>query len=177
MQEDGQQVLIQYAGTLENGHTFVNTWINGGPVEYVIGDTGFLPDFDRETRSLDRGERVVFTIPCERAYGPYDEENVIDVSRKDIPDAERLPVGGFIAMRLPMGEVRVKVLSVDEDTVTLDCNHELAGHDLTFEVEMVRTGDESAVELEQAASGCGCGCDKLKEQLSGDSCECHGHHH
>ena len=176
MYKDGRHVLIQYAGALEDGYTFVNTWVTGGPLEYVIGDGGFLPDFDRQVRQLGHGERATFIIPCERAYEPYDEANVICVPKESVPDAEKLPVGGFIGMRLPMGEVRVKVVSMDDGTVTLDCNHELAGHDLTFEVEMVRTGDESAVELERDSTGCGCGCDKLKEQLSGDDCQCHDHH-
>ena len=176
MLENGHRVLIQYAGTLEDGYTFVNTWINGGPIDYMVGDGSFLPDFDAHVRELSRDQRVTFTIPCERAYGAYDEANVVTVPTESIPDADKLPVGGFIGMRIGGGEVRVKVLSVDDKTVTLDCNHELAGHDLQFEVEMVRTGNESAVELEQSSTGCGCGCDKLKEQLSGSACECHEHH-
>lgn len=177
MLEQGQRVQIQYAGTLENGQDFVNTWINGGPIEVTIGKNEFLPLFDQALRTLARGDRTTVRIPAEQAYGAYDPDNIVMVPKGKIPDSDNLPVGSYIALRTDMGQVRVKVASVDEDVVVLDCNHELADHDLTFEIELVRDGNETLIDRERSSTGCGCGCDKLKEQLSGNCCCEHNHDH
>lgn len=174
----GQKVQIQYAGTLENGYDFVNTWLNGGPVEVTVGQDAFLPAFERALRGLGRGERAVITIPMEDAYGPYDERNVIELPLASIPRGDELPVGSFVTVQTEAGQARVKVVSVENGVVKIDCNHELAGHDLTFEIELVRDGTETLVESEAHSTGCGCGCDKLKEQLMGETCTCgHTHEH
>lgn len=178
MLQNGQRVQIQYAGSIETGYMFVNTWINGGPVGVTIGETQFLPQFENALRCLSRGERAVVHIPAENAYGRYDEANVVRVPKSSVPNADKLPVGSTVSLQTHLGQVRVKVASVDGDEIVFDCNHELAGHDLTFEIELVRDGRETAVDCEKAPHSCGCGCDKLKEQLSREGCGCgHDHHH
>lgn len=172
----GQKVFINYAGSIENGNVFVNTWINGGPVEVEAGRGTFLPRFEEALAGMSRGERKTIVIPAAQAYGARDEENVVRVPLRDIPRGEDLPVGSFISLQTGRGPARVRVASIEGDDVVFDCNHELAGHDLTFEIELVRDGRETAVDSESGSSGCGCGCDKLKEQLMGEACAC-GHSH
>lgn len=178
MLRKGQKVLIQYAGEIENGNTFVNTWVNGGPVEVTVGSGEFLPLFELALMKLERGQRTTVHIPASQAYGAYDESNVIRVPKAQIPHADELPVGSFVSMMTEIGQVRVKVAAVEDGEVVFDCNHELAGHDLTFEIELMRDGTETPVEEEAAPHSCGCGCDKLKEQLTHDGCACdHNHDH
>lgn len=176
MLKEGQHVRIHYAGTLETGVDFVNTWLTGGPIEVVIGENEFLPRFNQALRRLGRGERTKLRIPAEEAYGSYDPEAVVTVPRAQIPDNEALKEGAYVFMSTSAGVAKVKVKRLSSKWVTLDCNHELAGHDLTFEIELVADGEETLVERERMGTGCGCGCDKLKEALSGDEC-CHGHRH
>lgn len=172
MLEVGQKVQIQYAGSIENGNTFVNTWINGGPVEVTVGDKAFLPAFERALRNLSRGERISIVIPMQEAYGAYDEANVVRVPRETVSQVEKLSAGSSIVVQTALGQARVKVAAIDQETVTIDCNHELAGHDITFEIELVRDGSEGTVDGEKGPHQCGCGCDKLKEQLAHHSHEC-----
>lgn len=176
MLRDGQTVRIHYAGTLESGTDFVNTWITGGPVTVTVGRDEFLPAFNEALKTLGRGERAKVHVPAAEAYGPWDPDAVIQVPREQIPNSAALKEGGFVFMGTSIGPVKVRVAQVGEDAVTIDCNHELAGHDLDFEIELVTDGTESLVEREQMGTGCGCGCDKLKEALAGDACGC-GHHH
>lgn len=178
MLQAGQKVSIQYAGELENGNTFVNTWVNGGPVEVTIGAGELLPLFEQTLKGMQHGERKHVFIPVDQAYGPYDEGNVVSVPAENIPDAHLLRAGCVVNMQTSIGSARVKVLGREGDNILLDCNHELAGHDLTFEIELVQDGTETLVQREQGAHGCGCGCDKLKEQLSRNDCACnHEHDH
>ena len=176
MLKEGQHVRIHYAGTLDTGVDFVNTWLTGGPIEVVIWENEFLPRFNEALCRLSRGERTEVRIPSGEAYGDYDPEAIVTVPRAQIPDNEALKEGAYIFLSTSAGLAKVKVKQLTDKWVTLDCNHELAGHDLTFEIELVTDGDETLIEREQMGTGCGCGCDKLKEALSDDGCCCHGHH-
>ena len=182
MLKTGQRVVINYAGELENGYEFVNTWLAHVPVELVIGDGTLLPAFERALVGLARGERCTVTVPAQEAYGEYDPSAVIEVPAANFPHADELPIGSYIGFETDQGAARVKVLGVAGGMVRVDCNHELAGHDLTFEIELVDDGTGDAIDDELEASGCG--CDKLRESLVGCSHDHrdddhdgdHGHH-
>lgn len=167
-----KSMKIQYAGMLDNGSTFVNTYINGGPVDVRLGDGSLLPALEEALLRMGRGEKRTIRIEAKDAYGLRDEENVVRVPRSSFPDSDRLRDGASIVVETPQGPAKVRVISTDDDSITIDCNHELAGQNLTFDIELVQDGEESLVELEQSGGGCGCGCDKLKEQLSHHSCGC-----
>ena len=176
MLRPGQTVYIHYAGTLENGVEFINTWIAGQPVPVTIGNESFLPAFMSAVQLLNKGERTQIHIPVSQAYGPWDPSAVIQVPREQIPRADYLKENSFIFLSTALGPAKVKVAQINGEHVSLDCNHELAGHSLNFEIELVWDGTESLIEREQMTGGCGCGCDKLQEALSADQCSC-GHHH
>lgn len=167
-------VQIHYAGSLENGCDFVNTWLSGVPVEVEVGDGSLLPALERELSDMACGERRIVRIPMDQAYGPYEESNVISVSLDRIPQGGRLSAGSYVNVQTAAGQARVKVVAIEGGVAVIDCNHELSGHDLTFEIEVVHDDSESLVERELRSTGCGCGCDKLKDQLMGDACGC-GH--
>ena len=170
MLEPGQKVAINYAGQLDNGYEFVNTWLSPDPVTVEIGSGGLLPAFERELATMERGERKRFVIPCASAYGARDPEAVVTVAKDGFPHADELPVGAYIEFDLPEGRARAKVVEVGGETVTFDLNHELAGYDLSFEVELLDDGKGTALDSELSATGCG--CNKLRETLTGKRCDC-----
>lgn len=174
MLKAGQKVLVHYAGQLENGYEFVNTWLVHEPVAVTVGDGALLPAFERALAELGRGERCTITVPAAEAYGEYDERAVVEVPTANFPHADELPVGSYIAFRVGQDTARAKVLGVSDGVVRVDCNHELAGHDLTFEIELVDDGTADAIDEELEAAGCG--CDRLRESLVGCSHD-HGHGH
>ncbi len=158
MLKEGQHVRIHYAGTLDTGVDFVNTWPTGGPIEVVIGENEFLPRFNEALCRLSRGERTEVRIPSGEAYGDYDPEAIVTVPRAQIPDNEALKEGAYIFLSTSADLAKVKVKHLTDKWVTLDCNHELAGHDL-MEIELVTDGDETLIEREQM----GTGCDRLRQ--------------
>lgn len=170
----GQDVIVHCAGTLEDGYVFMDTWAGNNPLRITIGSGQLPPGVEKHLAELDRGQRSVFTLPPVEAYGEYDPSLVFEVPASSIPNAQDLPVGGFITVQADAGTTRLKVLSIEDGMVRFDQNHELAGRNVTFEVELVSDGTETAIDLERDARGCSCSA--LRKSLIGEDC-CHGGHH
>ena len=174
MLKKGQKVEINYAGQLEDGFEFVNTWLVPDNAHVTIGEYNILPALERELMTMARGERRTVLVPCEEAYGSYDPNALISVPASTFPHAEDLPVGAYIEFDMPGGHARAKVVEMDDETILFDCNHELAGHDLLFEIELVDDGKGKAIDQELDHDGCG--CNKLRETLSDGKHDCCHHH-
>ncbi len=90
-------------------------------------------------QNVRKGERRRISIPAQEAYGFYDPQLVTEVPRSALSNGERLQVGdkvpGRVGERGPRREFRV--IQIQGDSVVLDANHPLAGHDLIFEIQIV----------------------------------------
>lgn len=162
----GETVRVHAVGRLEGGLKFLDTYKVGKPMEFAVGSRVMMPAFERVVSGMSEGERLTVTICAAEGFGEYDESLVEEIPLVDIPQADKLPVGQFIEIGTPLNSVRVKVLPPSNGMARLDHNHELAGRDLIFDVELVEVVSESAVDHERHAAGCGCGCDRLKQSLS-----------
>jgi len=81
-------------------------------------------------------------LPKEQAYGPRLEENLLKVSREMFPSDRELIIGQKLNIELGGKETRVmRIRNVDEQDVLLDGNHDLAGCDLTFALQLVEIGE------------------------------------
>jgi FKBP-type peptidyl-prolyl cis-trans isomerase 2 len=138
MAKPGQKVKAHYRGTLDDGTVFDESYKRGEPIEFVVGVGQMIPGFDAAVLEMEVGDRKTVHIPAAEAYGERHDEAVQSVPTEYIPNADQLPVGGYIF--LPVGEgqpMRCKVVKMEDGEVTFDFNHELAGCDLTFEIELV----------------------------------------
>ena len=133
--KDGDVVKVHYTGTLADGTQFDSS-VGRDPLEFTVGAGQMIPGFDRAVVGMKVGEKKTITIPAADAYGEYDPEMVKDVPRSDLPDSIDPEVG----MQLRAGNSLVTITAVTDDSVTIDFNHQLAGKDLTFEIELVSIG-------------------------------------
>lgn len=102
-------------------------------------------------QGLKKGERRTIFVSAERAYGFYDPDLVMQVSRKKLPHGETLEVGFQVVTQARDGECRVfRITEADASSVTLDGNHPLAGQDLCFDIEATSTREATEEELAQA---------------------------
>ena len=137
MLQKGQKVKVDFIGKLQNGAEFSNSYMVGEPFEFVIGNGTMLAAFEEAVCALEVGEEASVRIPCERAYGPYDDKLIERVPMSLVPNAQDLPVGGYVVFDTPEESLRVRVLKVEEGWLYLDHNHELAGEDLLFDIKLV----------------------------------------
>ena len=135
--KDGDSVKVHYTGQLISGDVF-DTSKDSQPLEFEIGSGKVIPGFEKGIIDMEIGESKRITIVPEEAYGPRREELVVNVMKGDFPDHITPTVGQQLQMRQQDGSsVNVYIVNIDQDNVTLDANHPLAGHTLYFDVELV----------------------------------------
>lgn len=159
--EKGLYVSVDYKGTLQNGEVFDSSHGNQ-PLEVQMGVGQLIGGFEKELMGMSLNEKKTFTLNPEDAYGQIDESLTRDFARADFPPEMEPRVGMTIALQSPEGrQMPARITYLDDEKVSVDLNHPLAGESLTFEIEVV--GISSAPT--QPHAGCGSGCD-----CSGGSC-------
>jgi len=133
----GDYVRVHYTGTLDDGSTFDSSR-GREPLEFTIGNGEVVPGFDAAVLGMAVGEVKTVTLEPEDAYGEHHEERMMQVPRSALPDDVTPEPGMEFQAEAPNGEViALVVVEADEEQVTLDANHPLAGESLTFEIELV----------------------------------------
>jgi peptidylprolyl isomerase len=153
--ENGKFVSVAYTGTLENGEVFDSSE-GRQPMEVQVGSGQLIEGFEKALMGMAVNEKKVFTIEPEEAYGERDESMTRDFTRKEVPPEMNPEVGMTVGLTTPEGrQVPAQVVAVDDEKVTIDMNHPMAGKSLTFDIEVVGISDTPT----QAPVGCGPGCD------------------
>ena len=140
MSNSGKKVKTHYRGTLDDGTQFDSSYDRGEPIEFTCGAGQMIPGFDAAVVDMALGEKKSVHIPAKGAYGEYNEA-VQKIPANQVPNADQLPVGQTVYFNSPYGPMPAKVVSVTIDEVVLDMNHELAGKDLNFDIELVEVVD------------------------------------
>ncbi len=136
MIESGKTVKIHYKGTLNDGTVFDSSE-GRDPLEFETGAGMVIPGFDQAVQGMDVGETRTVTIPCAEAYGEKRDEMVGEVPRSQLPEGLEPQVDMMLEMRSQDQVLPVRIVAVADEHITIDANHPLAGHDLTFELTVV----------------------------------------
>jgi peptidylprolyl isomerase len=138
--KNGDIVKIHYTGKLHDGRVFASSE-GGDPLEFQLGKQQVLAGIDKAVVGMNVDESKTTTIPASDAFGPRRDELVAAVKRAEFPDDIKPEVSERLLMRQANGqEMQVTVIDADDDSVTLDGNHPLAGKDLTFDLQLVEIG-------------------------------------
>ena len=145
----GDTVKIDFTGRLEDGTIFDSTVEHAecepddceceiGPMDLVLGGGEFFPQVEAALIGLEVGSKIELVIKAEDAFGAFDEERVFVVEKSQFPEDINPEPGQNLELIDEEGDaIVVMVLDVDDDNVTLDANHPLAGEDLTFALELL----------------------------------------
>ena len=155
------------------------------PLNFIYGIGMMLPKFEQNLNGLETGDSFDFTISNEEAYGPYDDEAVIELERAVFEidgklDEEMVFEGNVVPLMDSDGNrLQAQVVSVNDTHVTVDLNHPLAGENLHFKGKVIEVREATEEEL-NALLGGGCGCGGNCGDGCGDDCGCnddHNHSH
>jgi len=128
---------VHYRGTLDDGSEFDSSR-GSEPLQFTIGDGDVIPGFENAVEGMSAGQTKTEHIAAGNAYGERRDELVFTVGRDQFPPGAGVEVGDALRVGFPDGtSTTVQVAAMDDESVTLDANHPLAGKDLTFELELV----------------------------------------
>ena len=159
--EKGMFVSVDYKGSLENGEIFDSSH-GRQPLEIQMGAGQLIKGFEKELLGMAVNEKKVFTVEPEDAYGRRDEDLSQSFARSDVPPELNPRVGMTVGVRSPEGhQIPARITYVDNEKLTLDLNHPLAGETLTFEIEVKGISNTPTQSPSACGSGCNCssGCE------------------
>ncbi len=141
-------VAIDYTLTDDDGET-IDSSLEADPLHYLHGEGNLIPGLESELEGKSIGDRFQVSIEPADGYGERDDELEQVLSRENFSEIDDLEVG--MQFRAPTDddeEVIVTVVELDDDTVTIDGNHELAGLTLHFDVTVRDIRDATDEEIE-----------------------------
>ena len=128
--------------TLDDGTQFDSSYDRGEPLEFTCGAGQMIKGFDAAVVDMQVGEKKTVHIPAADAYGEHNPEMVLTFPAEQVPNIEQIEKGMKLFLSTPSGmPVPAVVIDVTPEVVTLDANHELAGKDLNFDIELVEVED------------------------------------
>ncbi len=134
----GDKVQVNYTAKLEDGSVFFSSE-GKNPVELQLGSGTLIPDIENSIVGMNLGDKKTVHLSAENSYGPYRKELVVETPREKLPPNFTPKLGGSWPVDMGAGGKRVgRITHITEETITFDTNHPLAGHDLTFDIELVK---------------------------------------
>ena len=134
----GKTCRTHYRGTFNDGTQFDSSYDRGEPLEFVCGAGQMIKGFDAAVADMEVGQIVDIHLMPEEAYGMPDPNAIIEVEIAQLPGSEGLEVGQQVYLTNQYGQpFLVKVTGKDEKMITFDANHEMAGKELNFKIELV----------------------------------------
>ena len=157
---NGLFVSVDYKGTLGNGDVFDSSE-GRQPLEIQVGTGQLISGFENQLLDMKINEKKTFTLKPEEAYGDRDDTLTRSFKRADLPPKMDPQVGQTVALTSDKGQqIPAQIVIVDEEQVTVDLNHPLAGESLTFEIEVVGISDTPTQKHAGCGSGCNCASDE-----------------
>ncbi|MDA3837168.1 MAG: peptidylprolyl isomerase [Nanoarchaeota archaeon] len=134
--KQGNKVKVEYEGRLESGEVFDSTEKHGGePLEFVVGSGMLVSGFEKAVEGMAADEEKEVKLSPAEAYGDKNPEYVQKLPKDKFPaEAE---VGSMIGIPTPMGQIPATIVAIDDESVTLDMNHPMAGKTLIFKIKVV----------------------------------------
>ena len=134
----GKTCRTHYRGTFNDGTQFDSSYDRGEPLEFVCGAGQMIKGYDAAVADMEVGEVKEIHLMPEEAYGMPNPDAIFEMEIAKLPGSEDLEVGQQVYLANQMGQpFSVKVTAKDEVNITFDANHEMAGKELNFKIELV----------------------------------------
>lgn len=134
----GKICRTHYRGTFNDGTQFDSSYDRGTPLEFICGVGQMIKGFDAAVVDMEVGQVINIHLMPEEAYGMPDPNAIFTLEIAKLPGSEELEVGQRVYLTNQHGQpFPVKVTAKDETMISFDANHEMAGKELNFEIELV----------------------------------------
>ena len=134
----GKTCRTHYRGTFDDGTQFDSSYDRGEPLEFVCGAGQMIHGYDKAVATMEVGQTINIHLMPEEAYGMPDPRAIFTLEIAQLPGSEDLEVGARAYLTNQYGQpFPVTVTEKTETNITFDANHEMAGKELNFQIELV----------------------------------------
>ena len=134
----GKLCKTHYRGTLNDGTVFDSSYDRGEPMEFICGVGMMIQGYDAAVATMEVGQSIDIHLTPDQAYGYPNPGAIFTAPISELPGSEELSVGDRVMLDIGNGQpLQVVVSARDEATITFDANHEMAGKELNFHIELV----------------------------------------
>ncbi len=141
-------VVLNYVARDDSGEIIDSSEVDG-PIRYIHGTEDLIPGLENALEGRESGEKLQVDVPMDEAYGPRDEDLVEQVPRINFEGVDNIAPGMKFQTEMDDGSpFIVTVTAVDDDSVTVDGNHPLAGKNLSFSLEITEVREATSEEIE-----------------------------
>ena len=134
----GKTCRTHYRGTFNDGTVFDSSYERGEPLEFVCGTGMMIHGYDKAVATMQVGESIDIHLMPEEAYGPVNPNMIVTFAIAQLPGSESCKLGDHVYLYDADGRpFAVTVVAKDQEKITLDANHEMAGKELNFHIELV----------------------------------------
>ena len=135
--KENNTIKVNYTGKLSNGQIF-DTSEGKEPIEFILGQGRLIPGFEKGLIDMKLNEKKTIEIAKDQAYGDVNDNLIQEINKAELPQDMEPKVGMGLVSKSPDGkEINLMVVEVKDESIVIDGNHPLAGHDLIFDVEVV----------------------------------------
>ncbi len=152
-------VTLEYTLKDDSGE-ILDSSENHGPLSYIHGNGQLIPGLETALEGMNAGDDFKESIPPELAYGIREDEFVHQIEKEKFSAIDDLHIGMQIQVQNMHGMQIMTVVKIEDEAVTLDGNHPLAGLTLHFEGKILDVREASPEEISM-----------LHHQHGGDGCQ------
>ncbi|MFN5334827.1 MAG: peptidylprolyl isomerase [Bacteroidota bacterium] len=141
----GDTVRVHYTGKLTTGEQFDSS-AGREPLEFEVGAGMMIKGFDDAVVGMQVGDKKTITLAPAEAYGEVRQEMIIEFPKENFPAQITPEIGMQLMMNNGAGhQIPVTITEILAEVVVLDANHQLAGKELVFDIEMVAIDAKSLI--------------------------------
>ena len=137
--QQGDHVIIEYEGRLEDGE-IVESSSDNGPLEFEVGAGVMSPGFENALLGMGEGEEKSIILSPDEAFGHKDEKLLHTVKKSVFGENIQPQPGMVLGMTLEKEgqtqKIPAQVTAVHGDDVTIDFNHPLAGKTISYRLSL-----------------------------------------
>jgi FKBP-type peptidyl-prolyl cis-trans isomerase SlyD len=132
----------------DNEGNLLDSTESGGPFTFITGNMQVLPGLEEALGSMIIGSKKNIKLAAADAYGEYDENAIQKVNRSLFPEEAELETGMTYFAHSPEGQhLQFVITKIENEDITVNFNHPLAGKDLEFDVHLLDVRDATPEEI------------------------------
>lgn len=137
--QKGDTVLVFYRGKLDNGKLF-KVVEKEEPLEVKIGNNDIPPTLEQAITGMKAGETRKIRVPPDEGFGPRQKDLVQTIESDELIKKINPKPGMILSLKIDKDDIEQKipatVMEVAGSKITVDYNHPLSGHHLTYDLTL-----------------------------------------